>query len=162
MRAGATGRVAGGVRQLAGCGVLLFALGGCELAGLGRIQPQHVEGTWTFRSSGAAPGCGIDSVHVRLRDGNRTWGAFFIDGEGQPAGTAGPPLTIGHGRVTPRSGRFNLVFSDHASPPARTRQFALEGTFDESGGAVADYIRDLPEPQCSLPMVGRRVRSTAR
>lgn len=138
--------------------VLPFALAGCELVGLGRIQPQHVEGTWTFRNRGSASACGVDSVSVRLRDGNRTWGAFFISGDGQQIGTPGPPLSIGHGRVSPRTGHFNLVFSDHESPPQRTRQFALEGTFDESDGAIATYVRDLPSPECTAQMVGRRVR----
>lgn len=140
------------------CVLPLSTLTGCELVGLGRIQPRHVEGAWTFRNPGSASTCGVDSVSVQLRNGNRTWGSFFIDGAGRPGGAAGPLLTIGHGRVNPKTGSFKLVFSDHEAPPRRTRQFALEGTFDDSGGAIAHYIRDLPQPECSVRMVGRLAR----
>ncbi|HYW08066.1 MAG TPA: hypothetical protein VE913_13980 [Longimicrobium sp.] len=129
-------------------------LAGCSLVGLGRIQPRHVEGSWTFRVSGSSA-CGVDSVAVQLRDGDRSWGSFFVSGDGKLMGVPGPPLTIGHGRVHPKSGDFTLVFRDRA-PPRATRQFALEGTFDEAGGAVADYIRYLPEPECTVRMTGRR------
>jgi|GEM_PF-3778970 len=143
-----------GIRPVLLC-LAFVPLAGCSLVGLGRIQPRHVEGSWTFRASGAPSACGVDSVAVRLRDGDRTWGSFFISGDGQPMGVPGPPLPIGHGRVHPKSGNFTLVFRD-VEPPRATRQFALEGTFDEAGGAVADYVRYLPEPQCTVQMTGRR------
>jgi len=136
----------------------LSGLGGCSIVGLGPIQPRNVEGSWTFRSAASSPACGVDSVSVDLRDGDRTWGAFFIHGDARPSGQPEPALRISHGRVHPKTGRFNLVFSDHESPPRRTRQFSLEGTFDASGGAVADYVRDLPAPECVARMTGRRQR----
>lgn len=107
-----------------------------------------------FRAASPSP-CGVDSVAVRLRDGDRSWGSFFISGDGTPMGVPGPPLTIGHGRVHPNSGDFTLVFRDQ-EPPRATRQFALEGTFDEAGAAVADYIRYLPAPECTVRMTARR------
>lgn len=140
------------------CASALCGLAGCSLVGLGRIQPRHVEGTWTFQTSAPAPACGVDSLSVQLRDGDRTWGAFFISGDARPSAGAGPELRISHGRVNPASGKFLLVFSDHESPPQRTRQFALEGRFDESGGAVADYVRSLPDPECVARLNGRRQR----
>lgn len=146
------------LRRILLCALPLPTLAGCELVGLGRIQPRHVEGAWVFRASGPASACGVDSVLVHLRDGDRSWGSFFIYGDGRPVGAPGPPLTIGHGRVSPRSGSFKLVFSDHESPPRRTRQFELDGTFDESGGATAHFVRSLPEPECMVEMAGRRAR----
>jgi hypothetical protein len=144
-------------RILAGA-LALCGAAGCSLVGLGRIQPRHVEGAWTFRTTGVPAGCGIDSLAVHLRDGDRTWGGFFLSGDARPDGHPGPPLRISHGRVNPDTGAFRLVFSDHESPPERTRQFALEGTFDESGGAAASYVRSLPGLECVVGMNGRRER----
>jgi hypothetical protein len=134
----------------------LCALSACQLAGFGRIQPRHVEGSWLFRPTGPAS-CGVDSVRVHLRDGDRTWGSFFISGDarafgpGQRAGT----WPLRHGRVMPETGGFLIVFSDAQAPNA-TDQYHFEGTFDESGGATATFDRYLPDPTCRAPMAGRR------
>lgn len=133
------------------------SLAGCSLVGYGRIQPRHVEGAWTFYgAAGASGACGADSLAIRLRDGDRTWGSFFISGDVVPVGVQGPTLQISHGRVVPGSGSFLLAFSDHASPPERTQSSSLEGTFDELGHATATYTRHRPGPECKATMKGKR------
>ncbi|HEX7239546.1 MAG TPA: hypothetical protein VF263_04740 [Longimicrobiaceae bacterium] len=135
--------------------LLLCALSGCWVAGYGRIQPRHVEGAWSFRATGASA-CGVDSLEVRLRDGDRTWGSFFVAGEARVLGApgAGPARRLTHGRVSPQSGHFLLVFSDREAPDA-TDQFELEGEFDEAGGATGRFTRLLPDPDCTVPVAGR-------
>lgn len=136
----------------------LCLLSACQLIGYGRIQPVHVEGAWHFRPTGASA-CGVDSVRVQLRDGDRTWGSFFISGEGRAHGPAlrGGAWPLRHGRVQPASGHFLVVFSDHEAPNA-TDQYELQGTLDEAGSATAVFTRFLPGPQCEAPMAGRRLR----
>lgn len=138
-------------------GVLcLCVLAGCQLAGYGRVQPRHVQGTWRFRPAGA-PECGVDSLVVALREPKRTWGSFFINGEARAFGAAGAsePRRLTHGRVEPQSGDFTLVFADREAPNA-THQFELQGRFEDTGRAEARFTRLLPEPQCGTSVAGAR------